>query len=153
MLLGSLPCALTLVRRSNVLSALVIDRLGRRRTLAWSLAAGAGAAFLFALVPASNGGASLAVACAFNGLTVGAWNALDTFTARARAGGAALPRGVGKGSTAAWGGAGAGRPYPPTPPPRHGRRTVRAPDRPPPPRPRRGRLSCCPRPCAPLGWG
>jgi hypothetical protein len=65
----------------NALSLVLIDRLGRRATLAASLVAGALAALAFAFVPRRAAGAALAAACAFNGASVGAWNALDTYSA------------------------------------------------------------------------
>lgn len=65
----------------NALSIYLIDSIGRRATLAASLAAGAVCALAFALVPRSAGGAALAAACAFNGASVGAWNALDCYSA------------------------------------------------------------------------
>ena len=64
----------------NALSIALIDSIGRRATLATSLAAGAFCALAFALVPRSAGGAALAAACAFNGASVGAWNALDCYS-------------------------------------------------------------------------
>ncbi len=65
----------------NLLSVVLIESLGRRATLAAGLAAGALCALAFAAVPRGNGGAALAAACAFNGASVGAWNALDTYSA------------------------------------------------------------------------
>ena len=65
----------------NALSLVLIDTLGRRATLAASLAAGALCALAFAAVPRENARAALAAACAFNGVSVGAWNALDTYSA------------------------------------------------------------------------
>jgi len=65
----------------NLLSVWLIDRVGRRATLAASLAGGAAAALLFAFAPGGRGGLALGAACAFNGVSVGAWNALDTYSA------------------------------------------------------------------------
>lgn len=88
----------------NVASAFMVDRIGRRKTLASCMAAAALAAGLFAAAPsmaaaaAAAGGrgggddaasdASLwrvyvACACVFNALSVGGWNALDLYCAEA----------------------------------------------------------------------
>jgi hypothetical protein len=69
----------------NVLSVVMIDAWGRRATLAAGLSAGALCALAFAAVPRNANGAALAAACAFNGASVGAWNALDTYR-RAKSG-------------------------------------------------------------------
>lgn len=65
----------------NILSVVLIDRIGRRKTLAVGLAAGAlfGAAFAFA--PAGRGGLAVVAACGYNGVSVSAWNSLDTYSA------------------------------------------------------------------------
>ena len=66
----------------NLVSMWSVDTLGRRLTLASSLAAGALAALAFAFMPANAGqGGALAAACAFNALSVGAWNALECYSA------------------------------------------------------------------------
>ena len=66
----------------NLVSMWSVDALGRRMTLASSLAAGALAALAFAFMPANAGqGGALAAACAFNALSVGAWNALECYSA------------------------------------------------------------------------
>ena len=66
----------------NLVSVWSVDALGRRMTLASSLLAGALAAIAFAFVDVNAGrGAALAAACAFNALSVGAWNSLECYTA------------------------------------------------------------------------
>jgi len=65
----------------NLLSLWLIDAVGRRRTLAYSLAGGAGAALLFAFAPPGSGqGLQLFAACLFNGVSVAAWNGLDAYS-------------------------------------------------------------------------
>ena len=66
----------------NALSLYLVDVVGRRRTLAGSLTGGAASALLFAFAPSGGGSAlSLAAACIFNGVSVAAWNSLDTYSA------------------------------------------------------------------------
>lgn len=60
----------------NLLSLMLVDRLGRRLTACASMAGACLAALAFAAAPAT-GLVPLAAACVFNGVSVAAWNALD----------------------------------------------------------------------------
>ncbi|CAM9548273.1 unnamed protein product, partial [Phaeothamnion confervicola] len=65
----------------NVVSVLLIERVGRKPLLAWSMALAAAAASLFAF--AGGGGAALVVGAAalFNAFSVAGWNCLDCLSA------------------------------------------------------------------------
>lgn len=65
----------------NLVSIYLVDSIGRRNTLAVSLVGGGLFALAFAFVPVTFARATVGAACAFNAVSVAAWNALDTYSA------------------------------------------------------------------------
>mmetsp|Transcript_22912 Transcript_22912/g.54147 ORF Transcript_22912/g.54147 Transcript_22912/m.54147 type:complete len:186 (+) Transcript_22912:362-919(+) len=65
----------------NIVSALVVDRIGRRRTLYASM--GLAAIFAGSLAASSTKTFIVGFACLFNAASVGGWNSLDILTVEA----------------------------------------------------------------------
>lgn len=64
----------------NLASFLLIEKLGRKRLLAYSMLLAAAASFLFALTSAKAPWLAVAAACAFQAFSVAGWNSLDALS-------------------------------------------------------------------------
>lgn len=64
----------------NVASFVLIERLGRKRLLAYSMLLAAGSAFLFALTSSRAVWLAVVAACLFQAFSVAGWNALDALS-------------------------------------------------------------------------
>ena len=62
----------------NIASVFMVEKMGRRMTLAVSMCAGGLAALLFAAAPPGPVW-SVTAGCIFNGVSIGGWNALDLY--------------------------------------------------------------------------
>ncbi len=85
----------------NLASFALIERLGRKKLLAYSMLLAALASFLFALTSAHAPWAAVAAACLFQAFSVAGWNALDalsteSFPTAARTTGMGLLSGTGR---------------------------------------------------------
>lgn len=64
----------------NVASIVLIERLGRKRLLAYSMLLAAGSAFLFAFTSSRATWLAVVAACLFQAFSVAGWNALDALS-------------------------------------------------------------------------